>query len=155
MKSNNIIKKFMIILSVLIISTWSNWTLTLEATEIESREVNKQYSLGSGNKPFQIFPDMDYPSDIVFGFIKGCQEGFARIGAFSNKLWPEQLYILCGCMMDYTRKEIPYDVFLNRFRTPKLMTERDRKWIGEKLNICVTSITRSWAQNERQQGNEN
>jgi len=106
-------------------------------------------------KPFQIIPDMEYPSDVIFGFIGGCQKGFVELGAFSDKLWPEQIYVLCGCMMDYTRVEIPYKVFLDRFRKPELMTEQDRKWIGEKLNICVTSITRSWAQNERQQGNKN
>ena len=106
-------------------------------------------------KPFQIIPNMEYPSDVIYGFIGGCQKGFVELGAFSDKLWPEQIYVLCGCMMDYTRVEIPYKVFLDRFRKPELMTEQDRKWIGEKLNFCVTSITRSWAQNERQQGNKN
>ena len=105
-------------------------------------------------KPFQIIPNMEYPSDVIFGFIGGCQKGFVELGAFSDKLWPDQIYVLCGCMMDFTRVEIPYKVFLDRFRKPELMTEQERKWIGEKLNFCVTSITRSWAQNERQ-GNKN
>ena len=106
-------------------------------------------------KPFQIIPNMEYPSDVSFGFIGGCQKGFVELGAFSDKLWPDQIYVLCGCMMDFTRVEIPYKVFLDRFRKPELMTEQDRKWIGEKLNFCVTSITRSWAQNEQRQGNKN
>ena len=140
----------MIILFVLTISTNMAWT-----NEIETREVNnKEYGLNPSQKPFQAIPDMDYPSEIIFGFIKGCQEQFARIGAFSNQLWPQQLYTLCGCMMDYTRKEIPYDTYMTRFRNVDSMSDFDRKWIGEKLQICLTSITKSWAQNEGT-GNEN
>ena len=98
-------------------------------------------------KPWQAIPDMVYPSAVVFGFVKACQESFLRAGAFSDQLWPNQLYEMCGCMIDYMRDEIPYDTFLTRYKDPKYMNESDRSWISEHIMICVTSVKRGWATN--------
>ena len=98
-------------------------------------------------KSWQAIPGMEYPSTVIFGFVKACQESFLRSGAFSDQLWPNHLYEMCGCMIDYMREDVPYKTFLDRYKDPKFMNESDRQWIAQHIMICVTSVKKGWATN--------
>ena len=102
-------------------------------------------------RPWQAIPGMEYPSTVVYGFVKACQESFLRAGALSDQLWPNQLYEMCGCMLDYMRDEIPYNIFLTRYKDPKFMNQSDKQWIADHVMICATSVRKGWAKNDGQE----
>ena len=54
-------------------------------------------------------------------------------------------------MLDYMRDEIPYDIFLTRYKDPKFMNQSDRQWIADHVMICTTSVRKGWAKNGRKE----
>jgi hypothetical protein len=53
-----------------------------------------------------------YPSGVIYGFIEGCYLAFEDAQYKSDKLWPDDLKDICGCMMDGLREAVPAKDFL-------------------------------------------
>ena len=49
-----------------------------------------------------------YPSSYVYGFINGCWSTVEEKQVLSKDMWPSEIKVVCGCVMDSIRHSIPF-----------------------------------------------
>ena len=74
-----------------------------------------------------------YPSDAIYGFVKGCWEKMENAQSL-NEFWPAELQSICGCILDNIRIMITWNQFVSEWAgTLK----------GEKAQIGSVESTKS------------
>jgi len=69
-----------------------------------------------------------YPSDAVYGFVRGCWEKMESTQSL-NEFWPNELQAICGCILDNIRVMVTWNQFVSEWAgTLK----------GEKAQIAAT-----------------
>ena len=50
-----------------------------------------------------------YPSSYIYGFVKGCADTVElRRAPITEKLWPDEVRSVCGCVLDSVRHSLTY-----------------------------------------------
>tara|TARA_Y100000356_G_scaffold123364_1_gene118307 strand:+ start:564 stop:884 length:321 start_codon:yes stop_codon:yes gene_type:complete len=83
-----------------------------------------------------IYSRDDYPSDYIYGFVQGCYETIEQSQMLSGKFWPDHVKVICGCMMDSIREEIPFDQTIDN-KSMNLMFEVSAFILPE----CIRKMT--------------
>ncbi len=55
-----------------------------------------------------------YPSDAIYGFVKGCWEKMESTEEL-NEFWPAELQSICGCILDNIRIMITWNQFVSEW----------------------------------------
>lgn len=55
-----------------------------------------------------------YPSDAIYGFVKGCWEKMENTQSL-NEFWPAELQSICGCILDNIRIMITWNQFVSEW----------------------------------------
>ena len=79
-----------------------------------------------------------YPSSVIYGFIEGCYIAFEDAQYKSDKLWPDDLKNICGCIMDGVREAVTAKEFLKDWGGE--LTEEQRSMSNMFGMLCTDQI---------------
>ena len=82
-----------------------------------------------GTKPFW------YPSSYLYGFVQGCWESVEQNQILTKGMWPDDVRMVCGCVIDSIRHSIPYHEVENRDPVSNAKFDEITRNV---LPICIT-----------------
>ena len=84
-----------------------------------------------GTKPYW------YPSSYIYGFVDGCWTSVEQKEVLSKEYWPDDIKMVCGCVIDSLRHVIPFAEAESR---DQIAIGKFDKIVQRVLPVCISEI---------------